>query len=149
VRYLGIDLGDKRTGLAIGDDETGICAPVETIEMPIERHDGQALLDSIAAAIDEQFGQGEGELVLGLPLNMDATEGPRARAARAFGERLGVETGRVVHLCDERLTSAAADDVFTERARAGIRLTHAQKRARRDALAAAALLRAFLESRQA
>jgi putative Holliday junction resolvase len=79
---------------------------------------------------------------------MDGTEGPRAKSARAFADRLQATTARVVHTFDERLTSAAADDVFTERARAGVRLTHGQKKARRDALAAAALLRSFLESRE-
>lgn len=146
MRYLAIDLGDKRTGLALGDDETGICAPAGVVEVPRGRRDGADLLEALADAVDEHVGTGEGELVLGLPLNMDGTEGPRAGIARAMAGRLAERSGRRVHLFDERLTSAAADEVFAERARAGARLTHGAKKARRDALAAAALLRAFLAS---
>jgi len=147
VRYLAIDLGDKRTGLATGDDETGICAGVGTLDVPIQRREGEALLDAIDEAIDAHTGRRGVELVLGLPLNMDGTEGPRATGARAFAERLRARTGLPVHLFDERLTSASADDAFADRARSGARLTHAQRRARRDAQAAAALLEAFLAAR--
>jgi putative Holliday junction resolvase len=147
VRYLAIDLGDKRTGLAVGDDETGVSTPAGLIEIPRARRDGQDLLDALARAIDEHLGPTDAEIVLGLPLNMDGTEGPRAAIARALGDRLAERTGRRVHLFDERLTSAAADDVLAQHARAGARLTHGAKKARRDALAAAALLRGFLEAR--
>ena len=136
MRFLAIDLGDKRTGLAIGDDETGLASPVSVIQKPASP--GDELLRGIAGVIDEY---GADELVLGLPLNMDGTEGPRARIVRSFSDRLGQETGLVVHLHDERLTSAAADDRM---ARTG--LTHGQKKQRRDALAAAEILRDFLLS---
>ncbi len=136
MRFLAIDLGDKRTGLAIGDDETGLASPVSVIEKPAAP--GDELLRAIAGVIDEY---GADELVLGLPLNMDGTEGPRARIVRDFGERLGEDTGLPVRLHDERLTSAAADERM---ARTG--LTHGQKKQRRDALAAAEILRDFLLS---
>lgn len=148
MRFLAIDLGDKRTGLAVGDDETGICAPAATIEVPVDRRDGQALIDAIIQGIDEHVGTHDVELVLGLPLNMDGTEGPRAAAAKAFAARLQERCSLQVHLFDERLTSAAADDAFADRARSGARLTHAQRKARRDAHAAAALLKAFLDARK-
>jgi putative Holliday junction resolvase len=81
--------------------------------------------------------------VVGLPLNMDGTEGPRARVVRAFAERLRTRTGRSLHYQDERLTSAEADWAMS---RTG--MTHQQKKERRDALAAAAILRDFLEARR-
>lgn len=138
MRYLCIDLGDKRTGLAVGDDITRTASAVGVIEVPRDRNDGCALLDAIARAIDEHLGP-QDQLVLGLPLNMDDSEGPRASMVRGFAARLGEHTGRAVHLCDERLSSVQAD---WEMQRTG--MTHKQKKQKRDALAAAAILRDFL-----
>lgn len=135
MRFLAIDLGDRRTGLAVGDDETAIASPLRVVERPV----GDALLEELAR---EAAAQGARALVVGLPLNMDGTEGPRARAVRAFGDRLAQRTGLPVHFQDERLTSADAD---WKMAQSG--LTRAQKKARRDALAAGALLQDFLDAR--
>jgi len=102
---------------------------------------GEALVDAIGAAVLEQLGPADrspGELVIGLPINMDGTEGPGAKQAREFAARIERATGRTVHLFDERLTSADADWTM---ARSG--LTHKQKKRRRDALAAAAMLQSF------
>ena len=135
MRYLAIDLGDKRTGLAVGDDVTGLASPARTIEKPISP--GEELLAGIDAAIDEF---GPGALVFGLPLNMDDSEGPRAKLVRAFAARVAERTGLAVEFQDERLTSAEAD---WSMARTG--MTRGQKKGKRDALAAAAILRDFLE----
>lgn len=137
-RYLAIDLGDKRTGLAVGDDITKLVSPAGLLEIPIDRDNGNALLDAIARACEDHLDRGD-EVVIGLPINMDGSEGPRAAMVRAWGERIGPRTGRRVHLCDERETSEEADE---QMARTG--LTHGQKKQRRDALAAAAILRRFL-----
>jgi putative holliday junction resolvase len=140
MRYLAIDLGDPRTGVAVGDTETGIAAPLEVVEISIDIQGGGALLEALARIVEEQLGQnGPGELVLGLPLNMDGTEGSGAKQVRAFARRLRERTSRVVHFQDERLTTAEADWAM-----AGSGLTRAQKKSRRDALAAAAILRDFL-----
>lgn len=141
MRYLAIDLGDQRTGLALGDAVTGIASPIGTLEIPIARAGGGELLDAIVKAIDRELGPPEsgGEVVVGLPLNMDGSEGPRAKLVRAFANRLARASCRQVHLHDERLSSVAAD---RDMARTG--LTHGQKKKRRDALAAAAILRSFL-----
>ncbi|HRQ73908.1 MAG TPA: Holliday junction resolvase RuvX [Phycisphaerales bacterium] len=138
MRYLCIDLGDRRTGLAVGDDTTRIASPVGVLETSIDTRGGIALLDAIERATQEHLGAGD-EIVLGLPLNMDGTDGPRAALVRAFAGRIAVRTGRTVHLYDERLSTASAD---WSMARTG--MTHRQKKERRDALAAAAILKEFL-----
>jgi len=131
MRYLAIDLGDKRTGLAVGTDVLRSAEPVRGVEAS---GDAQQL-DAIGAAIEEF---GPDALVLGLPMNMDGTEGDRAKAARGFADALRERFGLPVELVDERLTSADAD---AQMAQTG--LSHGQKKQRRDALAAAAILRDF------
>lgn len=135
MRWLAIDLGDKRTGLAVGDEDSGLASPVGMIEKPIKP--GVELLAGIDAAIDEF---GVGAIVFGLPLNMDDSEGPRAKLVRVFAARVAERTGVRVEFQDERLTSAEAD---WSMARTG--MTRGQKKGKRDALAAAAILRDFLE----
>ncbi|MEM1212888.1 MAG: Holliday junction resolvase RuvX [Planctomycetota bacterium] len=134
MRYLSIDLGQRRTGLALGDDITGLATPWRVIETGSERERWTRL----CRAIEEES---PGVVVVGLPLNMDGSEGPAAAASRALADRLKCEQGQRVELQDERLTSAHANDLM---ARTG--LTHKQKKARRDALAAAAILQRFLDS---
>jgi len=136
VRYLAIDLGDKRTGLAVGDEQTGIVTPREVLNIPM-KPSADRLLDAIVASVEAE---GPDELVLGLPLNMDGSEGARAEQVRGFGEVLGARTGLDVRYQDERLTSADAEWSL---ARSG--KTHGQKKRVRDALAAAAILRDYLE----
>lgn len=141
MRYLSIDLGDKRTGLAAGDAITRMASPLTVIETPLAERAGEALLDAVERAVQDYLGpaSSKGELVVGLPLNMDGSEGPRARLVRDFASRVAERTGRPIHFQDERLTSAAAD---WSMARSG--LTRQQKKNRRDALAAATLLQDFL-----
>lgn len=138
MRYLCIDLGDKRTGLAVGDDITKLASPTGVLEIPRTHNQGRALLDAITRAIDEHLGP-QDQLVVGLPLNMDSTEGPRAKLVRQFTTQLTQHTGRTIHLHDERLSSVQAN---WEMSQTG--MTHKQKKKKRDALAAAAILREFL-----
>jgi len=137
MRYLAIDLGDKRTGLAVGDAVTGLVSPAGRIERPL----GDALLEALAEAIDDHDPDA---LVIGLPLNMDGTAGPRAALVRTFAARLAARTGKTIHEQDERLTSFEADQAMARTGR-----THGQKKRARDALAAAAILRDFLAARAA
>jgi putative pre-16S rRNA nuclease len=134
MRYLAIDLGDKRTGIAVGDDETGIVAPESVLAVPI----GAALHSAIGQQIERHE---PGVLVLGLPMHMDGTEGERAKLVRAFGKELQELSGLPVEYQDERLTSAEADWEM-----AGSGMTHKQKKRLRDALAAAIFLRDYLDS---
>jgi len=138
VRFVAVDLGDARTGLAAGDDATRIVTPLEVLEVPWRERDGEALLAALATAIDTHLGRG-GEIVVGLPLNMDGSEGPQAAKVRTFASRLGERTSRPVHLFDERLSSVQAD---WQMARSG--LTRDDKKKRRDARAAAVILQDFL-----
>ena len=133
-RYLAIDPGGKRTGLAVGDDETGQAGPVDTIYAS----EPELLLRKIAEAIEEYEPH---ELVIGVPFNMDGTEGPAAKKARALGMLLEQNTGLPVHPVDERLTTYEANQRLSQSG-----LTHGQKKERRDAIAAAALLEGFLAS---
>ncbi|MEX0775496.1 MAG: Holliday junction resolvase RuvX [Phycisphaeraceae bacterium] len=136
MRYLAIDLGDKRTGLAVGDDVTGIASPLAVIATA----NAGERLRQLARIIDEQ---GPDALVLGLPVNMDGTHGPAAKKSQAFALELRRRFGLPVHSIDERLTSHAADALMS---RSG--LTRKGKKERRDALAAAVLLRDFLENKK-
>ncbi|NBC10426.1 MAG: Holliday junction resolvase RuvX [Planctomycetes bacterium] len=137
MRYLAIDLGGKRTGLAVGDDESGIVSPLTVVEAKRDALRIEAIVKQIAR-------EGAEALVVGWPVNMDGRAGPAAKAAEAFADQLGRATNLPVHLHDERQSSAEADQ---QMAQSG--LTHGQKKARRDALAAATILRGFFESRAA
>ncbi len=136
MRYLAIDLGDKRTGLAVGDDETGLATPAATLPVA----PGPALIDAILRMIREHE---VGTLVLGLPLNADGSEGPRAKLTRRFGVSLQGATEVPLYYQDERLTTYAADQRL-----AGTGKTHKQKKAARDAIAAAEILQDFLRERR-
>lgn len=134
TRYLAIDYGGKRTGLAVGDALTRQAGPVGVIEAA----DNAALLRGLRGAIEEYAPDA---LVLGIPWNMDGSPGPAAKKAEALAMLLEQATGLTVHRVDERLSSFDADDRMKQSG-----LTRGQKKQRRDALAAAAILRDFLEA---
>ena len=110
-----------------------VLQPVEVLQVPR----GPALMDALAKAVDRH---GPDALVVGLPINMDGTEGPAAKSVRDFGELLANATQLPLHYQDERLTSYAADQQMAQTGR-----THKQKKELRDALAAAEILRDFLK----
>jgi putative holliday junction resolvase len=130
-RWLGVDHGTKRIGLAVAQEGQEIAGPVAVIDA----HPPQAAYQRIAEVAREYE---VGGVVVGWPINMDDTEGPQALLARAFASALARATGLDVRLWDERLSSADADSKL-----AGL-YTRKQKRARHDAVAAATMLRDFL-----
>ena len=132
MRFLAIDLGGKRTGIASGDDLTGIVQPLKVIEAA----PGDHLLRLLRREIDDHAPDA---IVIGLPLNMDGTEGPSAAAVRAFAARIAEASRIAVRFQDERLTSFAAEGHLDRSGR-----THREKREIRDALAAAEILRDHL-----
>jgi len=111
-----------------------VASPLEVIETS----DPNQRLKRIAQAVEDQA---PGALVVGLPLNMDETEGDPAKQVRIFGAELTKQLNLPVHFADERLSSEAANESMSQTG-----LTHRQKKARRDALAAAAFLQSFLDA---
>lgn len=115
-RLLGLDLGTKTIGLALSDVGRRIASPLETIRRVKFTADAQALA-GIAGR------HGVGGLVIGLPLNMDGSEGPRAQSTRAFVRNLAPILPLPVLLWDERLSTAAVTrtllDADASRARRG------------------------------
>ena len=130
-RWLGIDHGTRRIGVAAGSTADGIAGPLEMI--PAEP--AAAALRRIEQLAKDYRVDG---VVVGWPLNMDDTEGPQAKLVRGVAGELAEATGLDVRLWDERLTSFAADDAL-----AGL-YTRKGRKARQDAIAAAAMLRHFL-----
>jgi putative Holliday junction resolvase len=101
-RLLGLDLGTKTIGVALSDVSRTVASPVETIQRTKFTPDA-ARLAEIAAE------HGVKAVVLGLPVNMDGSEGPRAQATRAFARNLERETGLKTAYWDERLSTAAVE----------------------------------------
>lgn len=131
MRYLAIDYGTKHTGVAI-------CDPSETIVSPLAVIEGQKdLLNRIVKLIETE---NVGAVVLGLPLNMDDSTGPQAKLVLQFADQLRNHLSIPIHFQDERLTSFAA-----EQKSAPLESRGKKKQKRLDAIAAAAILEAFLE----
>jgi putative Holliday junction resolvase len=99
-RLLGLDLGEKTIGLALSDTLLTVATPMETLKRGKFSVDA-AKLDAIIAA------QGVGGLVIGLPLNMDGTDGPSAQSARAFARNFAARSPLPLAMVDERLSTAA------------------------------------------
>ena len=99
---IGLDLGSKTIGVAASDPDRRVAAPVETISRQRFNVDARRILDLAA----ERRAAG---LVLGLPINMDGSEGPRAQATRAFARNLARLTELPIALWDERLSTAAVE----------------------------------------
>ena len=102
---LGLDLGTKTIGVAVSDTNRIIASALATIWRSKFREDAAALLD-IAGDLDACG------LVVGLPINMDGSEGPRAQATRAFVRNLAALTPLPIAFWDERLSTAAAERVL-------------------------------------
>ncbi|MCP4248934.1 MAG: Holliday junction resolvase RuvX [bacterium] len=132
----GIDYGTKRIGLAIGDPVGGVASPLTTIAVR-----GQ-VADQVRAVVAAVADFDVAEWVVGLPLNMDDTEGPQAKVTRGFGEALARTSGKPVHYWDERLSSVTADEYLAE-----AELTRKQRKARRDRVAAQVILQMYLDAR--
>jgi len=106
-RLLGLDLGTKTIGLALSDVERRIATPLETVKRTKFTADAERL-----GAIVARFGVGG--LLVGLPLNFDVSEGPRAQATRAFMRNLGARLPLPFAFWDERLSTAAVTRALLE-----------------------------------
>jgi putative holliday junction resolvase len=102
ARVLGLDLGTETIGMALSDVTRSVATPFETIKRTKFTQDAQR----IAEVVGEQ---NAGAIVLGLPLNLDGTEGPRAQSTRAFARNLGPLVQVPLVFWDERLSTAAVE----------------------------------------
>lgn len=135
MRYLAIDHGQKRTGLAISDASETLVSPHMVIQTTSQKELLRRVLEVLTAEdIDA--------IVIGLPLNMDGSEGPRAKHVRQFVDVLGQHTDCPVLFQDERLSTFEADHLALD-----LELTRKKKKKRVDAIAAATILRSFIEQK--
>jgi putative Holliday junction resolvase len=136
-RVIGIDLGARRIGVAV-TDALGLAAHPQAT---IARHGGQRDLDAIAAVVRET---GAERVVLGLPLTPEGEVGRAAKSAQTFAERLRAALSVPVELVDESFSTVEAEDVLL-----AADLSRARRREVVDKLAAAVILRRWLDARPA
>jgi putative Holliday junction resolvase len=137
-RLLGLDLGTKTIGLALSDGIGMVATPLETIQRTKFAADARALTEIVTK-------RGVGGLVLGLPINMDGSEGPRCQSVRQFAANLETVAGPVlaalpVAFWDERLSSAAVNRLMID-----ADYTRAKRADLVDKMAAAYILQGALD----
>ena len=135
MKIMGIDYGDARTGVAISDL---LCSLVGSAVVVPSRNTDKDIADIVRLAKENQVG----EIVVGLPRNMDGTEGPRAELCREFAQKLGQATGLPVSMWDERRTTVEAHNILSQHN------YHGKKRKDTvDAVAASLILEGYLAFR--
>lgn len=135
MKIMAIDYGDARTGVALSDL---LCTIVGSTCVIPSRNREKAIGDLLTIARENQVGQ----IVVGLPRNMDGTEGPRAQLCREFAQLLGEVTGLPVEMWDERRTTVEAHNILSQHN------YHGQKRKNTvDAVAASLILEGYLAFR--
>ena len=134
-RIMGVDFGDARTGIAVSDL---LCTLVGTTTV-IHSRNQEKTIAQICTMVKESD---VGEIVVGLPKNMDGSEGPRAELCREFAAQLEGATGLPVHLWDERRTTVEAHNILSQHN------YHGKKRKDTvDAVAASLILEGYLAFR--
>ena len=134
-KIMGIDYGDARTGVAISDL---MCTIVGSTTVIPSRNAEKAIIDIVKLAKDNDVE----EIVVGLPKNMDGSEGPRAEICRAFAQQIGEASGLKITMWDERRTTVEAHNILSEHN------YHGKKRKNTvDAVAASLILEAYLAFR--
>ena len=138
-RALGIDLGEARVGIAVSDDLGMLAHPRETIALPAQPAGrDQAVLKRVLALISQER---IGVVVIGLPRNMNGTDGPASAKSRAFADLVRKNTACEVRLVDERLTTVAAQRALHEGGK-----NVKKGRAVIDQVAAQMILQTYLDS---
>ena len=136
MRVLAVDFGDARTGVAISDL---LCSIVGSTTV-IHSHNKEKTLQELQRLVTENQ---VSEIVMGLPKNMDGTEGPRVNLCREFAARLEEVTGLPVKLWDERRTTVEAHNILSQHN------YHGKKRKNTvDAVAASLILEGYLAFRK-
>lgn len=131
---LGLDFGEKRIGLAVSDELEIGANPLVNLKRTTEERDLAALKKLIAE-------RNVARVVVGLPLNMDGSEGPMAQSARKFAAKIA-DLGVEVVLWDERLSTRAAESILIE-----ADLTRKKRKTKRDQVAAAWFLQSYLDAK--
>ena len=132
MRIMGIDFGDARTGVAVSDL---LCSIVGSTCVVPSRNREKAVADIVKIVRENDVGK----IVVGLPKNMDGTEGPRAELCRTFAETLRQATGLEVDMWDERRTTVEAHNILSQHN------YHGKKRKNTgDAVAASLILEGYL-----
>ena len=135
MKIMGIDYGDARTGVAISDI---LCSIVGSTTVVPSRNREKAIVDIVNLAKNNAVT----EIVVGLPKNMDGTEGPRAELCREFAALLGEATGLKIVMWDERRTTVEAHNILSQHN------YHGKKRKDTvDAVAASLILEGYLAFR--
>ena len=135
-KIMGIDYGDARTGVALSDL---LCTIVGSTAVVPSRNTEKAIADIVRLAQENNVGQ----IVVGLPRNMDGSEGPRAELCRAFAAQLEQATGLQVVMWDERRTTVEAHNILSDHN------YHGKKRKDTvDAVAASLILEGYLAFRK-
>lgn len=131
-KIMGIDYGDARTGVAISDL---LCSIVGSTYVVPSRNTDKAIADIVKLAKDNNVS----EIVVGLPRNMDGTEGVRAELCRGFADRLREATGLPVAMWDERRTTVEAHNILSQHNYHG-----AKRKNTVDAVAASLILEGYM-----
>ncbi len=132
-RILGLDVGERRIGVAISTPEGGLAVPLRIIDAQDENAAARAILELARS-------EGASLVIIGHPISMDGTIGPQARKIEAFAITLQETSGLQVELCDERLSTAQARRAPSP---AG------KRRAPVDDVAASIILQSYLDRRRA
>lgn len=136
MRVLAVDYGDARTGIAVSDL---LCSIVGSTTVIHSRNQEKTIQDIVRMVKEKEVG----EIVVGLPRNMDGSEGPRAQLCREFADRLSMEVELPVTMWDERRTTVEAHQILSEHN------YHGKKRKNTvDAVAASLILEGYLGFRK-
>ena len=138
MRHLAIDYGTRRVGLAMSDESGQFVSPLDVL-----------FVTSPAEAVDrvvQLVRREEPEtIVIGLPINMDTSEGESAKSVRQWAATLQKSVSLPVVFVDERLTSFEAEQMLVQQQRSGRKLSRQDKKKRLDAIAAAVILQGYLD----
>jgi putative Holliday junction resolvase len=138
VRVLGLDVGDRRVGVAISDPTGTVVRPLQTLVRGSRTKD----FGTIAALVAEHHVE---LVVVGQPLSLDGTEGPQARRVAQYARSLADQLAVPVVFWDERYTTAAAEEIMLQNRSKGKR-RRARAEGGLDAIAAAVILQSYLDS---
>ena len=136
MKKLGLDLGDRSLGIAVSDDLNWLARPVETLKFE-DKDFEKALNYTLSLIIEHKIDT----IVLGLPKNMNGTEGVQAKICRDFKDSIEEKSAIKIVLWDERLTSKMASNMMIDQ-----KLKRKKRKKSIDAMAAVIILQGYLDS---